>query len=733
MKNNNLRKGIIIVIILVLIISTISSYAVSKNIEIKESSTNKIMVTFVEKSNGLNNPEKEGGKTELELADINNDGHLDIICVGDHGSPYINSEQHGIMVWLGDGIDTWSVNQVGNFGYGGCEAGDLNLDGYLDIVWGVHHNYGEPGFGDTLIGAALGTASNWIPWAEGLGTGGENYGMFTTDLADFDCNGLLDIVSQSFGCCNGYHLYENHGDGTWSHEWSVPGGNTYNNIEIGDFNSDGYPDFVGNREGTYVYLGDGSFGFTLTQNGLPSSSWRGLDVGDMNNDGYDDLVVGFYSTGVHCYIYDKQNNDWDSESNGLPSSGTYYPQFGDINGDGYLDIVAYTDTIGYLYLGDGDGNWDSDATFTMPSNGAYSAFVVDGDFDHDGREDIVIQAEEGDWISYQNLLKAFSPYQEPSELFVLVQAPNGGETLRSGSIRKIRWLSAVPPSQENSKVEIQISLAGESGPWDTIVSDIPNNGCYQWLVDAGGSVNCRIRIIASTSSDSVSTISASDFTIIGFNVDANGPYYGEIAVPVQFTGFAENGTPPYAYNWDFSDGNTSDEQNPTHTYNEYGNYSVTLSVTDNDDITIRDSTWILIGGDNNPPRTPIIKGPTTGKPGFDYNYSFNSTDDEGDQLYYLIDWGDGFEQVIGVFPQGTEANASHSWVNKGTYTITAQAGDQLGAMSDFGLLTVEIPREKNIVKSNLLRLLKDGFVINHLSEVLNIIFEINIFNQGARI
>ncbi len=735
MKNSKLKKSITILLIFVFLFSTVSSFAVSEIMILKNSNTTNGMVTFIEKSMGLNNPEKEGGKTELELADINNDGHLDIICVGDHGSPYINSEQHGIMVWLGDGIDTWSVIQVGNFGYGGCEAGDLNLDGFLDIVWGVHHDYGDPGFGDTLIGAALGdgTASNWIPWAEGLGTGGEDYGMFATDLADFDCNGLLDLVSQSFGCCNGYHLYKNHGDGTWSHEWSVSGGNTYNNIEIGDFNSDGNPDFVGNREGTNVYLGDGSFGFTITQSGLPTSSWRGLDVGDMNNDGFDDLVIGFYSTGVHCYKYDKQNNDWDLASSGLPNYGTYYPQFGDINGDGFLDIVAYSGPTGYLYLGDGNGNWDSDATFTMPSDGGYSAFVVDGDFDHDGREDIVIQAEEDDWPYYQNHLKAFSPYQEPTDLSALMQMPHGGETFRSGSIRNIRWLSAVPPSQGDSTVDILVSLTGDSGPWDTVVSEIPNNGCYQWLVDAGGSDNCRIKVIATTSSDSAFAVSSSDFSIIGFNVITHGPYHGAIGGPVQFTGSAENGTPPYEYHWIFGDGNASDEQNPTHTYSNEGNFTVTLSVTDGNDITIRDSTWVLIGGDNNPPSAPKIKGPSTGKTGIDYNYTFNSTDDEGDELHYLIDWGDGIEQVLGVFPQGTEATASHSWTSKDTYTITAQAGDQWGAMGDFGSLTVEIPRGKSIVKSSLLQLLKGDFVINRLSEILNIIFRINILNQGAKI
>jgi len=660
---------------------------------------------LLSKSSGLEVPAKEEGKTELELADINNDGHLDIICVGDHGSPYI---QHGIMVWLGDGVSTWSVEQVGNFGYGGIEAGDLNLDGYLDVVWGIHHAYGETGFGDTLIGAALGdgTATNWEGWATGLGTGGEQWGMFATDLADFNCNGLLDIISQSFGSGNGYHLYENHGDGSWSHEWAMPGENAYNNIETGDFNADGYPDFVGNRWGTYVYLGDGSFDFTLNQDGLPTESWNGLDCGDMNNDGCDDLVIGYSSSGARCYKYDKQNDDWDLTSDGLPTSGYHYPQFGDIDGDGNLDIITYSESTGYVFLGDGDGNWVADATFTMPSDGGYSAFVVDGDFDHDGREDIVIQARQGSWPSYQNQLKAFSPWLEPSELSALVQIPHGGETFRSGSIRNIRWLSAVPSSQGNATVEIQVSLDGESGPWDTIASDIPNNGCFQWLVDAGGSEHCRIKIIVSTLSASASAISASDFTSIGFNVDAHGPYQGSIGESVQFTGSAENGTPPYDYHWDFGDGDTSDEQNPTHIYDDAGNFTVILTVTDDDGVTVRDSTWALILGDNNPPSTPIIDGSTSGKPGVEYEYTFVSTDDDNDELYYLIDWGDGIEDVTSVFPSGVEAYANHTWTNKGTYTIKAKAKDPYMAESEWGQLIVTMPRNRVLSNSLFLRFLQ---------------------------
>ncbi|MFA5101985.1 MAG: VCBS repeat-containing protein [Candidatus Thermoplasmatota archaeon] len=285
MKNKKIDNSLIFLLTVVVMLSTMTSFSGSNVAQQKETTLLVRTITFVEKSSGLQTPAKEGGNTEYELADMNNDGNVDLISVGDHGSPYIGTQQHGIMVWLGDGAGTWSVHQVGNFGYGGIEAGDLNLDGFLDVVWGIHHNYATPGsgFGDTLLGAALGdgTALNWIPWATGLGTSGEDWGMFECGLADFDCNGSLDLVSQSFGCCNGYHLYENHGDGTWAQVWSLPGGNNDNNLEVADFNADGFLDFAGNREGTHVFFGDGTFNFTMTQTGLPGGSWNGLDCGDI--------------------------------------------------------------------------------------------------------------------------------------------------------------------------------------------------------------------------------------------------------------------------------------------------------------------------------------------------------------------------------------------------------------------------------------------------------------------
>lgn len=79
-------------------------------------------------------------------------------------------------------------------------------------------------------------------------------------------------------------------------------------------------------------------------------------------------------------------------------------------------------------------------------------------------------------------------------------------------------------------------------------------------------------------------------------VDAGGPYTGVFGTPVAFSSSAHGGTSPYTFAWNFGDGGTSTEQNPSHTYANNGLYTVTLAVTDSAQNTVQDSTTANITG-----------------------------------------------------------------------------------------------------------------------------------------
>ncbi|MHA1718477.1 MAG: right-handed parallel beta-helix repeat-containing protein [Promethearchaeota archaeon] len=55
-----------------------------------------------------------------------------------------------------------------------------------------------------------------------------------------------------------------------------------------------------------------------------------------------------------------------------------------------------------------------------------------------------------------------------------------------------------------------------------------------------------------------------------------------VNVPVNFTDTSIGGIPPLTYNWDFGDGESSNEQNPSHNYTTAGDYNVSLTITDKD-------------------------------------------------------------------------------------------------------------------------------------------------------
>jgi len=94
---------------------------------------------------------------------------------------------------------------------------------------------------------------------------------------------------------------------------------------------------------------------------------------------------------------------------------------------------------------------------------------------------------------------------------------------------------------------------------------------------------------------------------------------------------------------------------------------------------------------NNPPAVPIFLGPTRGVVGEEYRYTINSTDPDGDDIYYIVLWEPGvIYEPFGPYPSGEEVNIGHTWDERGTYYVLSQAMDVHNAESGFTILDVII-------------------------------------------
>ncbi len=472
-------------------------------------------ISYVESSTGLRPPRFEGGNTEFEMADINQDGNIDLLSIGDHGSPYVNTDQHGIMVWFGDGRGNWTNYMNGNFGYGGIAVGDVNNDGRLDVGYGMHHNYSTNDFGDQVIEVALGdgTGRNWVAWDDSLAQQGQNWGMFATDFGDIDNDGYLDVGSVSFGADDGLWIYRNLRSGTWRMTFGFAGGNSTMFFTFGDINKDGNLDMaVGHQNGT-VYFGDGLGGFVRKDRNLPppgTSGLSGIALGDVNNDGSADLSFTNRQGGVEVWTYSVPGDSWVKVSRNLPAAGgAYATQICDMDVDGNQDITTFGRCTTKVYKGDGGGNWNLIYSHTTLTPGSFSAFTVGGDVDHNGYPDIVQVAGEGT----ANYVRVFKEASIPTNLSIRAVFPHGGEKFFGGSVRFIDWISAVPGGVA-SNVRLELSTTGPAGPYSQIAGNLPNNGRYQWTVPRGvNSNNCYVRYKVSTASDSALATTLAAFTI----------------------------------------------------------------------------------------------------------------------------------------------------------------------------------------------------------------------------
>ena len=183
-------------------------------------------------------------------------------------------------------------------------------------------------------------------------------------------------------------------------------------VGTADFNGDGFEDLLMRRNDGYVADWLGHFGGRFTDNGprtsyLFSSDWKVAGTGDFDRDGFDDFLLR-RDDGWLTY--------WRGQANGsFTSTGTpslfFTPDWklvstGDFNGDGYSDILLRRDD-GWVT------NWLGTAGGGFTNNGANTSlfFTTDwkvigtGDINGDGRDDLVLRRDDGwitDWLGTAN-------------------------------------------------------------------------------------------------------------------------------------------------------------------------------------------------------------------------------------------------------------------------------------------------------------------------------------------
>lgn len=204
------------------------------------------------------------------------------------------------------------------------------------------------------------------------------------------------------------------------------------------------------------------------------------------------------------------------------------------------------------------------------------------------------------------------------------------------------------------------------------------------VTDDLGGANKTLKVV-----DVSNSLPLADFTYIPLNPEMNESIF-----------FTDNSSDLdgviVAWLWDFDDGFGSTLQDPMHKYSINGTYNVSLTVTDDDDgnDTIQ-KTIVVHDQFNNPPYTPYIKGPLNGEAGREYDYTFETTDLDGDYVYYWIEWGDGNDTGwLGPYAGSYEITESHTWEKKDTYIIRAKVKDEHDAESDWGSLKIYMPKNK---------------------------------------
>ena len=270
------------------------------------------------------------------------------------------------------------VDNNDNAGYSVSNAGDVNGDGFEDLI------IGAPSAGSGAY----------------FGYEGRTYVVFGSDEG-FDASfELADLDGNNGFVLNGINNYDNSGR-------SVSNAGDINGDDISDLII-GAP-YAGNGGESYVVFGsdenfdanfeladlDGSNGFTV--NGIEGNLGRSVsNAGDINGDGISDLIIGapYAGNGGESYVVFGSNEGFDASlnvadldgSNGFTINGLEgnfgrsVSNGGDINGDSISDLIIGAPYAGpggesYVVFGSDEG---FDASFELTDLNGSNGFTING-------------------------------------------------------------------------------------------------------------------------------------------------------------------------------------------------------------------------------------------------------------------------------------------------------------------------------------------------------------------
>jgi hypothetical protein len=351
----------------------------------------------------------------FQIADMNGDGHLDIV----HGPPRKQPGQ-GPVVYVGDGAGTWK-RWDGTFprmryDYGDVAVGDFDGDGRPDVALAMHLLgmtalvQREPGRFE-----AWGEGLDYLPAVSGAPS---SYSARTVEATDWNGDGRVDLVvlgegpklaidttpqlagNDSFGAA----VYLNQGDGSWRRiDRGTGRGHLFGDaLEVVDVDADGRSDFVTGTSllgrDDILHLAAGDTWETAELDVRPLARVSGVASGDFDGDGRVDVVLGYvayegeeWRAGVDVHL--REGDGWSRRPvwNEVTRQGVSAVAAGDLDGDGRLDLVALTqDGVFLAWRGRGDGGFErevSDEVATFP--GCAGFHVEIRDLDGDGRGDVV--------------------------------------------------------------------------------------------------------------------------------------------------------------------------------------------------------------------------------------------------------------------------------------------------------------------------------------------------------